>query len=49
MVITAHVGQRNKATSRCLMEGFQAKSFTAAVSWILFDTILSYSHPVRYK
>lgn len=44
MAIMTHVGQRNKQsnfTSRCLMEGFQAKYFTAAVSWILFDTILS--------
>jgi len=52
MAIKAHVGQRNKQnnfTSRCLMEGFQAKRFTASVSWIVFDTILSYSYPVLYK
>lgn len=52
MAIRAHVSQCNKQSnfaSRCLMDGFQAKCITAAVSWILFDTILSYSHPVLYK
>lgn len=51
MAITARVGQRNKQgnfTSRCSVKGFRAKCFTAAVCWLLFDTVL-YSHPVLYK
>lgn len=50
MAVTAHVGQCNKQSNFKMFDGrFSSYMLYCSFSWILFDTVWSYSHPVLHK